>query len=213
MGRKAKVYEPFEEIVEIHPWIRFPETANNAENLIIGSFPPNKFTSHRGKLTLCDIEFFYGSKENAFWELFVSAKNLAYKVPDDIDEVKHWLVKNHWSVTDIVKSAQRKKDTAYDTDLINISWNIEAIESIFTTNSIRNVYFTSQWVKENFDVYVKPKLSNLSYSNINEFILLSPSRNGLRSAKKAKFTAHKYQEGETSEEYRKRYYSLVLNPS
>ncbi|PHK16082.1 hypothetical protein VF13_39700 [Nostoc linckia z16] len=211
MGRKPKVYEPFEKIVEYHPWIRFPEAANQAKNLVIGSFPPNKFTSHREKLTLCDIDFFYGSKENAFWELFVSAKNLTYKIPDDIAEVKHWLIENYWSVTDIVKSAQRKKDTAYDTDLINLSWNIEAIESIFTTNPIRNVYFTSRWVKEKFDIHIKPNLANLPYSGINEFVLLSPSRNGLRSAKKARFTTQKSQESETAGEFRKRYYSFILN--
>jgi G:T/U-mismatch repair DNA glycosylase len=209
MGRKAKIHEPFEERIENHPWKRFPEIDNNCTHLIIGSFPPNKFTTHNEKQTFCDMDFFYGSKENAFWELFVEAKNQKIKLPNDLDNLKKYLRDNNWVITDIIKSTQRKKDTAYDTDLINIEWNSDLINDIFTYNKIQKIYFTSKWVKDKFDLHIREKIIDIE--KLEEFILLSPSRNGLRKAKLANFTEHKPNENETAENYRKRYYSLVLN--
>lgn len=201
---------PFEDIVETHPWIRFPGTPNQSKNLIIGSFPPNKFTTHRERLTLCDLDFFYGSKENAFWKLFIDALGLTFKLPDDLPNLKYWLKVNKWTATDIVLAAKRKKDTAYDTDLIEIKWNIGTIKTILQENPIENIYFTSQWVKEKFDSFIEPHLNYRQLKTIQKIILLSPSRNGLRKAKLAKFTKFKCNAGETAEQYRKRYYSIVL---
>jgi G:T/U-mismatch repair DNA glycosylase len=205
----SKEYLPFEDITETHPWVRFPQYDNASLNLIIGSFPPNKFTSHKEKLTMSDMNFFYGSKENSFWELFTKAKKLNFKLPDELDDLKNWLKENNWMVTDIVKSTKRKKDTAYDTDMLQIEWNLEAINNIIDKNPIEKIFFTSQWVKNNFDKKIRPKLN--SKEIINEIILLSPSRNGLRTAKKAKFTNQAPLPVETSEEFRKRYYETVFN--
>ena len=210
MGRRPKTYIPFEQKTEIHPWIAHPIIPSKPRSLILGSFPPNKFTTHRERLSQCDMDFFYGSKENAFWELFLETMDLNLKLPDELINLKGWLVDNQWTVTDIVKESQRKKDTAFDADLIVVKWNIEAIKAIFRDNSIDNLFFTSQWVKEKFDVFIKPFLENVLFENLNQTILLSPSRNGLRKAKLAKFTTHKCKEDETAEQYRKRYYKLVL---
>ena len=147
MARQPKKWEPFEDKIELHPWKRFPEKPSKARNLIVGSFPPNKFTSHQERLTLCDMGFFYWSKENDFWELFIKAIDLTYKWPDDLADLKVWLINNHWAVTDIIKKAQRKKDTAFDTDLIVLEWNHEVINQLFRDNEIKRIFFTSQWVK------------------------------------------------------------------
>lgn len=49
---------------ETHPWKRSPKENNKASKLILGSFPPNKFTVYTEKKTQCDMDFFYGSKDN-----------------------------------------------------------------------------------------------------------------------------------------------------
>lgn len=210
MRRKELI--PFEDIQETHPWDYFPKSSgdNKSKKLIIGSFPPNKFTSHRERMTRCDMDFFYGSKDNAFWELFAEALRLNVKLPDELDCFKNWISKSEWIVTDIVKKTKRRNDTAFDSDLIIEQWNTETILSIFNQNAIEQVFFTSHWVKQKFEKVIKPEIDTRKIEDVNLVTLLSPSRNGLRSAKRAGFTIIKAHKGESSKEYRKRYYAECL---
>jgi len=132
-------------------------------------------------------------------------------LPDELESLKKWLSENRWTVTDIVMRTQRRKDTALDADLIIIEWNVDVIQNIFLANQIENIFFTSQWVERKFDKFIKQHLETKQFESIKQKILLSPSRNGLRRAKDAKFTELKCDEGETAEQYRKRYYSTILN--
>jgi len=195
-------------MIEKHPWERFPKHNNKATKLILGSFPPNKFTVQTKKKNQCDMDFFYGSKDNFFWQLFSDALCLNYKFPDDLDNLKDYLTENNWVVSDIVLECTRKKDTAYDNDLRVKKWNESILNEIIKNNPIQTIYFTSKWVKENFDRHIKINKDN---SNITEYILPSPSRNGLRSIGRASFLEYQKEPNETATEFRLRYYKDILN--
>lgn len=195
---------------EEHPWGRFPVCNNIKTNssVILGSFPPSKFTIHPNKLSAADMHFFYGSKENSFWQLFCEIKGIEATLPADIEILKTWIKKNNWIVSDIVKTTRRKKDSALDNDLIPIEWNLAVVKDIFENNEVDKLFFTSQWVKQHFDRHLRSFLK--INSNVHEIILLSPSKNGLRAAKRAKFTNLEPGVNESAAAYRHRYYKHVL---
>lgn len=193
---------------ESHPFRRYPETDNKATRLILGSFPPNKFTNYKDRQTKCDKEFFYGSRDNVFWDLFVFAKELGFKWPDDFELLTSWIKNNNWVVSDIILKSTRKKDTATDNDLQPIEWNIQIINQIVQKNPIKIIYFTSNWVRNNFDKHVKPKLK--TSEQFQDIVLISPSPAGLISTNWARKILKK-SEMESLEEYRIRYYKIMLN--
>ncbi len=194
--------------IEIHPYHRFPLEDGGSEYLILGSFPPNKFTNYRERQTDGDVDFFYGSKDNSFWELFIKAKELLLKWPNDVEMLKSYLNVNKWMVSDIVQSTIRKSDSALDRDLQPTNWNIETIEGIFQNNSIRHLLFTSNWVKNNFNKKLKTHLKS-SIDTIKNYTLISPSAAGLISTNWAREILPK-EESESLETYREKYYKWVF---
>jgi G:T/U-mismatch repair DNA glycosylase len=195
-------------MIEIHPWKKFPEKNNKANKLILGSFPPNKFTVQTQKKTQCDMGFFYGSKDNFFWQLFSDALGLKYKFPDDLNNLKKYLVENNWIVSDVVLQCTRKNNTASDQDLKVSTWNQSIINEIIDNNPIQTIYFTSRWVKEKFDRHIN---INTSATITKQYILPSPSRNGLRSIGRAAFLEYQKEPNETATDFRLRYYKDILN--
>lgn len=193
---------------EEHPFEPFVPADSNATKLILGSFPPNKFTLYTVRKTRCDIDFFYGSKDNSFWDLFILAKQLNMRWPDNLEDLKRWLTDNNWAITDIVNKTTRKKDSAADSDLRPIEWNTRIINEILTKNPIQSILFTSNWVKNKFDKKVRPHLT--AENDYHDFTLISPSPAGLIRTNWATSTLPK-RNGEFLEEYRKRYYDYVLN--
>ena len=202
------MYKKLKKMLEKHPWQRFPKEHKLATKLILGSFPPNKYTIQTEKKTQCDMDFFYGSRDNFFWQLFSDALNLNYKFPDDLQHLKEYLVNNGWLVSDIVLECERRKNTAADQDLKVIKWNQSIINDIIDNNSINTIFFTSKWVKEKFDRYINLAAKS---ANINEYILPSPSRHGLRSIGRATFLDYPKETNETATNFRLRYYSDILN--
>jgi G:T/U-mismatch repair DNA glycosylase len=115
--------------MESHP---FPTLIDqDTRTLIIGTFPPPRFTlPQEGKELLPgDLPYYYGSRNNQFWRL------LAEVFPDEliwvdlretdrqkaVEGLKDFLSNRRLGITDIVKTAERKSDTASDGDLIPIS--------------------------------------------------------------------------------------------
>lgn len=192
---------------ETHPWVKFPESSSKNRKLILGSFPPNKFTTLQQLKTNCDFDFYYGSKDNEFWDLFSHALNLNFKFPDQIEDLKNYLKLNYWVISDVVLECNRRNNTALDKDLINIKWNTEIINQILEENPIVIIFFTSKWVKEKFDKHINNNLN----TNIKTYILPSPSRNGLRSIGRLTYLEFNKTEEETASEFRLRYYKNILN--
>ena len=100
--------------IEIHPWEFFPQSGKG-KKLIIGSFPPKRFTNPQN-LQDGDVDFFYGSIDNRFWDLFCEAKNLEVNWRINPELLKQYLMDNNWIVSDIVFKTKRRKNTALDKD-------------------------------------------------------------------------------------------------
>jgi len=145
--------------VEDHPWNFYP-IDKPISKLIIGSFPPNKMTISKGSLVTYqdgkevkinkdtkDFDFFYGSTQNEFWNLFINSLDLQFTLPLDFLILKKWLVENRWGLTDIILQTTRKKSSPSDQDLVPIKWNVDTIENILKFNNITHIYFTIKWLK------------------------------------------------------------------
>lgn len=206
-GRKRTV-KPYLDLVEEHPWKRFPIESSGAKHFILGSFPPNKFTHRADKQKSQDVRFFYGSKDNVFWDLFSVAKHLPFKWRNSEQALKEWLVTNQWIVSDIVSRTHRRDDTAVDTDLIVNEWNTRVIDQILSENPIETIFFTSRWVEEKFNSIVRPQLQHYN-SVVQQITLISPSRNGLRRIEWS-FERLPRNLGETLSNFRSRYYVNFL---
>ena len=194
--------------IEKHPWVRFPEANGKIKNLIIGSFPPKKFTLKKENLSPGDVDFFYGSNHNGFWELFCEAMELGFFWRCDVDRLKSWLVDNQWGVTDIVLFATRNKnnsDSASDTDLRDKEYNTLVINDILENNPIEKIFFTSNWVFYRFNSLI---LTDRQH-DFQLIQLISPSPNGLRRIDWA-FNNLKLKLGESKSDYRLRYYQHFL---
>jgi G:T/U-mismatch repair DNA glycosylase len=204
--------------IETHPWEYFPKNSK-IEKLIIGSFPPNKMVFEYGKEVVYQnkiksfitketkrYDFFYGSSQNQFWNLFFNSLNQT-NLCDNTKELKDWLIKNNWGVTDLIYKTTRKKDSPNDSDLVPIEWNVFNIKSILNSNKINSIFFTSKWVQKHFERLFKDE----DYKFIKKFILISPSPSGLRVFPNEVLKELPKNKNESNSEYRLRYYNYVLN--
>jgi G:T/U-mismatch repair DNA glycosylase len=205
-------------MIEEHPWKLFPKN-NPIKKLIIGSFPPNKMVFKNGEIVKYEdgikkvidrktvrFDFFYGSKQNRFWDLFIKSLNININL-ENVEELKDWIKNNNWGLVDIVLKTSRKKDSPTDGDLIPIEWNIKLIEKIILENDIQSIYFTSSWVKKHFN----KKINENCHIKINKYLLISPSPLGLMRIPNDIINIYPKNINEKNSDYRERYYSLVLN--
>lgn len=204
--------------IETHPWEYFPKNSK-IEKLIIGSFPPNKMVFEYGKEVVYQnkiksfiiketkrYDFFYGSSQNQFWNLFFNSLT-KINISDNDQELKDWLIENNWGVTDLIYKTTRKKDSPNDSDLVPIEWNVFNIKSILNSNKINSIYFTSKWVQKHFEKLFKDE----EHMFIKKFILISPSPSGLRVFPSEVLKELPKNKNESNSEYRLRYYNYVLN--
>jgi len=205
-------------MIEEHPWKLFPKN-NPIKKLIIGSFPPNKMVFKNGEIVKYEdgikkvidrntvrFDFFYGSKQNRFWDLFIKSLNININL-ENVEELKDWIKNNNWGLVDIVLKTSRKKDSPTDGDLIPTEWNIKLIEKIILENDIQSIYFTSSWVKKHFN----KKINENCHIKINKYLLISPSPLGLMRIPNDIINIYPKNINEKNSDYRERYYSLVLN--
>ena len=107
-----------------HPYQPFvPE---NATKLIIGSIPPFRFceASNR-KLYSDDVDFYYGSHDNSFWELLsaVTGTTLDFSnSPIAVEQRKELLCSLHSGITDIIASCVHNGGKSDDASLAEIEY-------------------------------------------------------------------------------------------
>lgn len=192
-------------IEEIHPWGVFPNNGKGSK-LILGSFPPKRFTDIEKHLLVDDVDFFYGSRDNNFWELFCNSKDLDFDWRLNLGQLKKYLIDNNWIVSDIILNTKRRNDNALDRDLLVIEWNIKIIKELIENNKIETIYFTSKWVQERFCEKIALHLNAIP----KLVTLISPSRSGLMSLNWAREILLQL-EKESNKEYRQGYYIHFLN--
>lgn len=191
---------------ERHPWKIFPESGKG-KKLILGSFPPKRLTNNPQNLEIGDVDFFYGSKDNSFWNLFCEAKGITeINWRQNPKKLKDYLRENDWVVSDIILKTNRKGDSSADTALFNIDWNIEILKELLERREVITIYFTSKWVQEKFCTHIAPYINHIP----KIIVLISPSRYGLMSLNWARAIFSQL-ENETNTQYRQRYYNHFLN--
>lgn len=134
-------------MIYFHPWESFiPE---GASTLIIGSIPPARFCEPTRCLGPNDVDFYYGSSANAFWDLFGQATGRSFSSIDNenaVNERKRALADLGIGITDIVASCTRVAASSEDKALENISpKSIKALLEKHT--SIKCIYYTSSFVR------------------------------------------------------------------
>ena len=141
-----------------HPFA--PEIPEGATKLIIGTMPPYRFCNTDEMLYDDDVNFYYGSRDNYFWELVsdASGKRLTYaNTQEAINERKKLLADLHMGMVDMIVSCVHKDGKADDESLCDIEErdNLKAIlhehskiDTLIYTNKSANIL---KWVNKSSD--------------------------------------------------------------
>lgn len=175
-----------------HPFEEF--IPKNATKLIIGTIPPARFcfdkNGKQGELELCDVNFYYGSRDNDFWPL--NSKATGWEFTCDRNAVKSredFLQSNSLGIMDMIEECERKKSSALDKDL-TVKKRKDLGRILLENPSINTLIYTSEFVKNQVNI----ELSTYHHSLPNEVkkkkmcfgkpydvtILYSPSPTALR---------------------------------
>lgn len=187
----------------IHPYE--PYIPLTATKLIVGTIPPYRFCFQ--KLEPEDVNFYYGSKDNAFWELVSEATGVQLDYVNSkeaIEQRKNLLCKLNIGVTDVIESCIHHDQKSDDNSLEIIELK-KIKESLLQCPKINTLLYTSEYVK----TLINQKFADKSYHccidksrrkyttviNGKEYdvvILYSPSPSALRRVKaKTRLTQYK----------------------
>lgn len=130
-------------MIETHPFPPFFD--DQTEVLIIGTTPPMRFTQVLGKkLNDNDVDFYYGSRDNYFWDFIGESFNVKLaRVNSDqaIEERKELLRGNGIGLADIVFEFIRLENDASDNNLEVIRF--QNLYGILSSNPlISKIFFT-----------------------------------------------------------------------
>lgn len=179
--------------IEIHPYEPFYN--ENTKALIIGTTPPMRFTQGL-ELMPDDVDFYYGSRDNYFWDLMGDVFNRHFKRVNSEEAIvqrKCFLEDQHVGLVDIVLEFTRKEHNASDNNLdviryqniFEILMNNPSIERIFFTgysgpNSAENLMSKHLYENKVYNSVVtrsvpRHKTFKINDRLINTFSLFSPS--------------------------------------
>ncbi|HNU57546.1 MAG TPA: hypothetical protein PKN30_13230 [Flavobacteriales bacterium] len=131
----------------LHPFDPF--IPKGATLLIIGSIPPTRFCGPNKNLMRDDVDFYYGSSDNAFWDLIGKATRQEFtkqNIPTAVKERKDALVRMGVGITDIVAKCKRKNGSASDNSLYSIER--KPLRSLLDQYpAIHTILYTSSFVK------------------------------------------------------------------
>jgi G:T/U-mismatch repair DNA glycosylase len=177
-------------MVYIHPFEPF--IPKGATMLIIGSIPPARFCVPTRCLCDTDVDFYYGSKDNAFWDLVGDALGRSFtrtNGPAAIMERKSALEQMGMGITDIVARCKRDNGSAQDKKLCVIERK-PLRELLNQHQAIDTLIYTSAFVKthvgKELDIYhrstevLREWLIPLGPRTYRVVVLYSPSRSALR---------------------------------
>ena len=150
---------------EPHPFPPF--VPKNPHFLILGSFPGKESTGEQKNKR--EDDWYYGAKRNQFWKIIsaVYDKELTTKAS------KQYLFEQlNIAITDIIASCIRSQHNNKDKNLHVTRYNLDAINAILFDESVKEIMFTSIWVKEEFERNIEPSLKR---KDIKKTVLPSPS--------------------------------------
>ena len=125
---------------DTHPFEPFINS--ETKFLIVGTIPPHRFCNK--ELINGDIDWFYGSKDNSFWEIISSVFDVELNDLDSIEKRKEFSENNKIGFIDLFHQIYRHKESSSDSDIIPISFK-DIFKYIENTN-IDSILFTSEYV-------------------------------------------------------------------
>lgn len=147
-------------MIEVHPYRPF--VPNNTKYLFLGTFT--------GKKDSLKDDWFFGTKRTQFWKILEAV----YVIELNTNLEKENLFKNiNLAITDVILSCERRDNSNLDNNLINITFNLDAISDIFKLNRIEKVYFSSRNAEGLFKKNFKELISK--YPKVELITLPSPS--------------------------------------
>jgi len=146
-------------MIETHPFGYFSPL--KAKYLLLGSFTGKPEPGY---------DWFYASKRNKFWIILRQIYNRPLVTRSEKEQLFSDL---SLAISDIIYQCERRKGSNLDMNLVNIVYNVEAIEKLLATNPIERIYFSSRFVEGRF----KSKFKYLihKYPHIELITLPSPS--------------------------------------
>ena len=128
--------------VDTHPFEPFIK--NDTKYLIVGTIPPHRFCIN--SLEDGDVKWFYGSKDNSFWEIISSVFDVELNDLDSIEKRKEFSTKNYIGFIDLFHQIYRYKESSSDSDIIPISF--KDIFKYIENTEIDTILFTSEYVEK-----------------------------------------------------------------
>ena len=140
----------------IHPYEPFiPE---GSTKLIIGTIPPHRFCDKTYEsLAKDDVDFYYGSRDNYFWELLGKVFKVDFKyenTKEAVQQRKDFLTQHKMGITDIISECERKDGSSKDEDLSNIV--LKDLSALLAKHpEINTLIYTSEFVKKPINEHFK----------------------------------------------------------
>jgi len=177
----------------IHPYQPF--IPKDAKKLIIGTIPPSRFCKEPQQLLEEDVNFYYGSRDNYFWQIIgeIFNKEFLYNNSQNaVDQRKEFLTQISAGITDTINECIHLDNSASDNKLKIIRYNLDLVRLLEENPQITTLIYTSDFVKKLtypiFKAYHTIDKSNkrnqsikLGIRNYDVNILHSPSPQALRN--------------------------------
>lgn len=178
-----KVYRKSDEHIYCsakHPYEPF--NIKNAKTIIVGNTPPARFATK--ELQEGDVDWYYGSRYNAFWSLLERSCRTGRPLTTKEDR-QNFFLQNHIGIFDTIEECSRKKRCgASDGDLHNIV--LIDVFALLEQNKHKTLrlFFSGRFVAELFQKATKTKFDlrsremqkiNLADKTLELTILYSPS--------------------------------------
>lgn len=126
---------------DTHPFEPFIK--NDTKFLIVGTIPPHRFCTN--SLEDGDVNWFYGSKDNSFWEIISCVFNTKLNDLDSIEKRKEFSTNNNIGFIDLFHQIYRYKESSSDSNIIPMSF--KNIFKYIENKEINSILFTSEYVE------------------------------------------------------------------
>lgn len=193
-----------------HPYEPF--NVEDAKSLIVGSIPPYRFSGPKN--LLCgDIDWYYGSKDNSFWDILKESFDKNEISLCAKENQQKFFSENKIGIFDMIKKCTRKNECgSSDTDLYNIE-SIDACEIISKNKDIElKLFFTSIFVADLFNRQIQANIDTkkrtfqeitICNKNCKVMILYSPSPSWSRGLRELRGINKEYKNNIRITQYKK----------
>lgn len=168
-----------------------PFNIKTAKTFIVGSIPPYRFCASPKQLLCGDVDWYYGSKDNHFWDIVKCACGLSSGICT-VEGRQQFLCEKDIGMFDMICECTRKDCSSSDGDLYNIEL-IDACKIIRQNKNCKRIFFTSRFVADLFCWQSGAKLDltsreiqklSICDKELEVTILYSPSRQWSRGLDK-----------------------------